>query len=213
MRRGSCSARRPQRPAAPIKIAGPSEAALWAPGAPTRVSGWGDTVEGGSLSDSLNIATTPVIPDATCDGLGGLYEEFSAVSMVCAGVLSGGTDSCQGDSGGPLAASGFTGSAPVQRLVGVVSFGEGCARPNAPGVYTRIAGPTYNPFVQQAVDSLETSSGVPDSGSVYGDGAAVSPPAQPGVKCKKGQKLKKGKCVKKEAQEGQEEEKEGEVAR
>jgi len=192
----------PGAPAAPIKIAGPGEASLWAPGTMTFVSGWGTTSEGGSRSDTLRVAITPVIDDPTCDSLGGVYANFSAFSMVCAGVLSGGTDSCSGDSGGPLAAPGFVGSAPVSRLVGAVSFGEGCARPNAPGVYTRIAGPAYNPAAQQAVDRLEAAAGIPDSGSVYGAGATAKAPVEPAaaaapVKCKKGKRLKKGKCVKK----------------
>jgi secreted trypsin-like serine protease len=183
----------------PLKIAGSGETALWASGAATTVTGWGATSEGGPQSDTLKVATTPIIADATCDSFGGLYVFFNATNMVCAGVLSGGTDSCQGDSGGPLQAPGFVGAAPTQRLVGVVSWGEGCAQPNKPGVYTRIAGPEYNPFVQNVVDTLESGNGLPDAGSVYGSGATTSPPsapATPGKKCKKGQKLKKGKCVK-----------------
>ena len=185
----------------PLKLAGPGETALWAAGAQTTVTGWGDTSDGGSPSDTLKVATTPIIADATCDAIGGLYDDFNPGNMVCAGVLSGGTDSCQGDSGGPLQAPGFVGAAPVQRLVGVVSWGDGCAQPDRPGVYTRIAGPDYNPFVQNVVDILESGSALPDAGTVYGSGATISPPPVPvpaaPKKCKKGQKLKRGKCVKK----------------
>ena len=57
--------------------------------------------------------------------------------MLCAGgAQSNTTDSCQGDSGGPLAveaqAYGWT-------LIGVVSFGTGCASPGIPGVYARVS--------------------------------------------------------------------------
>jgi trypsin len=53
--------------------------------------------------------------------------------MVCAGVAEGGQGVCQGDSGGPLLDSSGN-------LVGIVSWGSGCARPDSPGVYSRVSG-------------------------------------------------------------------------
>lgn len=175
----------------PIDIAGPGEAALWASGRPTLVTGWGATAEGGSVSNELRSASVPVLADSTCAG-GGVYgSAYHPGSMVCAGVLGGGVDACQGDSGGPLQAPGFIGRTPVQRLAGVVSWGVGCARPNQPGVYARVADPGYSALIQSRVDGIEAAQGLPDGGPVVGSGAQVAP-----LKCKKGKRLKRGRCVK-----------------
>lgn len=53
-------------------------------------------------------------------------------NMICATGI--GRDSCQGDGGGPLAVPGQDGYVQI----GVVSGGEGCAKPGYPGVYTRL---------------------------------------------------------------------------
>jgi len=63
--------------------------------------------------------------------------------MVCSGVPAGGCDTCQGDSGGPLyqtttvTTGGVTSTVSV--IIGVTSWGVGCARPGVPGVYARMS--------------------------------------------------------------------------
>lgn len=51
--------------------------------------------------------------------------------MICAGSTV--ADACQGDSGGPLI------DISNNILVGIVSWGEGCATDGFPGVYARIS--------------------------------------------------------------------------
>ncbi|XP_028332642.1 tryptase gamma-like, partial [Gouania willdenowi] len=82
------------------------------------------------------------------------------------GVLAGGKDSCQGDSGGPLVNQ--KGSTWVQS--GVVSFGFGCARPNLPGVYSRVS--RYQSWINSHIQSdrpgfVQFTSSGPDADSSY----------------------------------------------
>jgi secreted trypsin-like serine protease len=101
-------------------------------GQPLEVTGWGRTVEGGTPATGLLKANVPYVDNAACNVV---YEGSIKPGMLCAGYREGGVDACQGDSGGPLVWR--TPDGPV--LVGVVSFGEGCARKLKYGVYTRVS--------------------------------------------------------------------------
>jgi secreted trypsin-like serine protease len=119
----------------PLAVAAEGERALWAAGAAATIAGFGTTAENGATPPpTMQVAQVPIASDATCGAAYGA--EFDAGQMLCAGYPQGGVDTCQGDSGGPLIVTGPHGA----RLVGVTSFGDGCARPGKPGVYARIAG-------------------------------------------------------------------------
>jgi hypothetical protein len=141
-----------------IRIAGPSERALWAPGRVQRVTGYGTTTEISPPSDTLRDAEVPIVSDSTCGSPDVYGTVFIPSVMVCAGFLSGGVDSCYGDSGGPLQAPAFGG---LFRETGVVSFGEGCARQNKPGVYARVADPPLRGAVQSDISRIENAEGPP----------------------------------------------------
>ncbi|MBM7774712.1 trypsin [Actinokineospora baliensis] len=103
-------------------------------GTRTLVTGWGGLSEGGSSPENLRGVVVPTVSLRTCrDSYG---QEAVTTRMLCAGLPQGGKDSCQGDSGGPLTDKPF---GSESRLVGLVSWGRGCARPGYYGVYTNVA--------------------------------------------------------------------------
>ena len=139
----------------PISLAGPGETSLWTAGSDAWVTGWGSTSPdpgpAPTPQDTLREARVPIISDGSC-GSGSVYgAQFFPTVMVCAGFLAGGVDSCFGDSGGPLAVQAPSGS---WRQVGVVSWGEGCAQPNAPGVYSRVGSDPLRSYVTGVVAAL-----------------------------------------------------------
>jgi trypsin len=96
------------------------------PGAVVVLSGWGDISEDGGLAITLQKVEVPIVPQWECKWMYA-HTVFSDY-MFCGGRA--GRDSCQGDSGGPVVANGL--------LVGVVSWGEGCACPGYPGIYASV---------------------------------------------------------------------------
>lgn len=111
-----------------------------------EVTGWGRTAEGGTTSNDLLKASVPYIETPLCNA-STAYNGAIRAGMMCAGYQDGGVDACQGDSGGPLVFRGPDG--PV--LVGVVSWGEGCARKLKYGVYTRLA--AYRDWIAKVITS------------------------------------------------------------
>lgn len=149
----------------PIKIAaGGVEPSLWAPGVFVDITGWGSTFSGGSHVDTLRGGSVPMVSDGSCAASYG--GDFDQASMVCAGYADGGVDTCQGDSGGPLESPLLGGG---YRLVGITSWGIGCASPGFPGVYARVAEPTLAAAIEAEVTALETANTLPDE-TVIGNG-------------------------------------------
>lgn len=99
------------------------------------IAGWGAPRENGPQQRYLLKATVPFVSDSVCNGPSSYDGDVIPAEEICAGYMSGGTDTCQGDSGGPMFRQGA--SSLVQ--VGIVSWGNGCARANYPGVYTQVS--------------------------------------------------------------------------
>ncbi|XP_051870429.1 uncharacterized protein LOC127569668 [Pristis pectinata] len=108
------------------------------------VTGWGVLGEDGELATVLQEASVKIIPLGICNKL---YENSVTSRMLCAGYLHGGVDACQGDSGGPLVCLG---KRRKWFLAGIVSWGEGCARRNRPGVYTRVS--RFSDWIKQQIN-------------------------------------------------------------
>jgi len=117
----------------------PGNDTVMVPGDLLRVSGFGHT-HPRSCGSKLMLTDVPLHKDANCTQHLPDYmkADFVAESMFCAGPWEGGADACQGDSGGPIVKIDRDSHRHSATLVGVVSWGHGCARPKEPGVYTDV---------------------------------------------------------------------------
>ncbi|XP_020713128.1 trypsin alpha [Ceratitis capitata] len=124
------------RLAAPLKFSTtikPISLATQAPpdNAAAVVTGWGTKLSGSAtLPTQLQAVNLAIVSLETCaSNTYGYGSNNLKETMICS--YTEGKDSCQGDSGGPLVSGGV--------LVGVVSWGYGCAFANYPGVYADVA--------------------------------------------------------------------------
>lgn len=107
------------------------DAAWSGPGLLAAVVGWGLTSEYASGTSPVQRETeVPILAQSVCQSA---YPGIPSTAL-CAGYAEGGRDTCQGDSGGPLLVQ-----ADGWRVAGITSYGDGCARPGKPGVYTDVA--------------------------------------------------------------------------
>ena len=126
--------------------------------------GWGSTAGYSSDEDDvdpiypdiLNAVSLPLLSTDTCESslnrFNGNQGPFTN-NMICAGdIANGGLDSCQGDSGGPLVVESIDQNETQQ--IGIVSFGFGCAAPNNPGVYTKVA--NYTEWISAQINGVSS---------------------------------------------------------
>jgi len=100
-------------------------------GKEATVTGWGTLYSGGPQPSKLQEVDVNIMSNTQCKGT--IYSDNQITeNMMCA--TDSGKDSCQGDSGGPLVSK----EGASYSVVGVVSWGYGCAQANAPGVYSRV---------------------------------------------------------------------------
>jgi secreted trypsin-like serine protease len=130
-------------------------------GQQVRTSGWGRTSYQGVLMQKLGETKLSLMANQKCKAIYG--EKFSDRAL-CA--YAPGTDSCEGDSGGPLTQLPRDRDIRNVRLIGIVSFGRGCAEPGVPGVYTRVE--SYYDWIQDAKTRTDRFFRLPDPVTHHG---------------------------------------------
>lgn len=170
-------------PQKPILVAGRGEESLWAVGKMESIAGFGTTSESGSIPPVMQEASVPIVADSACAQT--YPSTFEAATQICAGYPKGGIDTCNGDSGGPMLATAADGT---PRIVATTSYGNGCARPNAYGVYARAADATLRDWIRSNV-----------AGAVAPDYVAPPPPVAKTAPKKPAKKTSK-KTTKKHAE-------------
>ncbi|XP_014397295.1 PREDICTED: transmembrane protease serine 11F [Myotis brandtii] len=97
------------------------------------VTGFGSIVDDGPTQNKLRQARVETISSDVCNRKD-VYDGLITSGMLCAGFMEGKVDACKGDSGGPLVYDNHD----IWYLIGIVSWGQSCALPKKPGVYTKV---------------------------------------------------------------------------
>merc|ERR1711990_478732 len=153
----------------------PSSATKDYSGTASTISGWGGTIGYGPKDQQPKQPTQCGLKESMVKILGAKDEKCTRVLRtpsdpsgtaksnikMCAWAKD--TDTCQGDSGGPLTVP----ENGKYTLVGVVSYGWGCAS-STPGIYARVQG--FLPWIKNLISSGECS------GSSSGSGATTAKP-------------------------------------
>ncbi len=138
-----------------------------------HVAGWGATSYDNDIPrnypTALQDAAVPLVSNEQCNAPES-YAGLIRPQHLCAGYVDGLVDACAGDSGGPL----YLIESGVQQLLGITSFGNGCALPLFYGVYTNVS--HYLPWLANYINVPYQSPELIASREVL-DG--VSPSAQP----------------------------------
>jgi len=155
----------------PIKLVGPDEQALIAPGRRAITTGWGLTApkKNKAVSKVLVEGKTSIQPSRACSYLqdGGFLPPFDSDSQVCIGDLGGRSSPCNGDSGGPAVVRSSDG----YRLFGATSYGLAAdCSPSLPSTDAALAKPDVRDWIagitvaETGIDPVGSGASVPPLG-------------------------------------------------
>ncbi|KAI2504704.1 peptidase [Fragilaria crotonensis] len=140
------------------------------------VIGIGDAAEGAGSTVWLNAAEVKMTDPFRCN-LNYGDNSIRDITMFCA--RDPGQDSCQGDSGGPI----MMNVNGVEKVVGIVSWGRGCAEATYPGVYARVS--AGKPWIDTVLNRMYRRYSVPKRTSLDIHSGLLNQdiPAQPTTSC------------------------------
>lgn len=119
------------------------------PEMPLQALGYGDvSTDGTWASRDLASIFLRVLPLASCQGIGPDYAGVGPTQLCTDPSPQPARDSCFGDSGGPLFGVDVVTGRPL--LLGLISWGRGCAQKDSPGVLTRVG--AYAEWIHSAID-------------------------------------------------------------